>query len=98
MGMPGFISWVGVTVGDRMMTITAWESPESLRPLMQGGEHRSATSRFFGPEIARGGATGVWGPLRLNPRWVRCPACDRMADSAKACACGAALPEPLPYW
>src|SRR5262245_23499538 len=30
---PGFISFVGVTVGDRMMTITAWESPEATKVL-----------------------------------------------------------------
>ncbi|HEX5000124.1 MAG TPA: hypothetical protein VFY29_18025, partial [Terriglobia bacterium] len=88
-----------VTVGDRMMTITAWEKPDSMSGLMRGGEHRSATGRFFGPELARGGATGVWAPARLNPRWVRCPACSRMADSAeKSCACGAALPDPIQYW
>jgi len=101
LAMPGFISWVGATVGDRMMTITAWEQPDSMRPLMKGGEHRSAAGRFFGPEIARGGATGVWIPARLNSRWIRCDACAKMADSDTSegkCACGAALPEPLAYW
>jgi steroid delta-isomerase-like uncharacterized protein len=101
LSMPGFISWVGVTVGDRMMTITAWESPDAMTPLMKGGEHRSAVGRFMSPEIARGGATGVWIPSRLNARWIRCPECSKMLDSEKAegkCACGAALPEPLAYW
>ena len=46
--MPGFISWLGVTVGDRMMTITAWESADAVEPLMKGGEHRSA------PRLLRG--------------------------------------------
>jgi steroid delta-isomerase-like uncharacterized protein len=55
--MPGFISWVGATVGDRMMTVTAWESVDAMTPLMKGGEHRSAVGRFFSPEIARGAAT-----------------------------------------
>jgi steroid delta-isomerase-like uncharacterized protein len=101
LAMPGFISWVGATVGDRMMTITAWETPEALTPLMKDGEHRSAVGRFFKPELARGGNTGVWVPARLNPRWIRCPACSRMADSEKAngtCGCGAAIPGPLAYW
>ncbi len=101
LGMPGFISWVGVTVGDRMMTITAWETPDAMLPLMKGGEHRSAVGRFFAPELSRGGATGVWTPHRLNPRWIRCEACAKMADSDKAqgrCECGAALPAPLAYW
>ena len=99
--MPGFISWVGTTVGDRMMTITAWESVDAMTPLMKGGEHRSATGRFFGPEIARSGTTGVWIPGRLNARWMRCPECKKMVDWEKAegkCACGTALPPLLPYW
>ena len=101
LGVPGFISFVGATVGDRMMTITAWETPEAMVPLMKGGEHRSAVERFFSPELSRGGVTGVWIPSRLNARWVRCDACAKMADSDRAqgkCACGAALPAPLAYW
>ena len=101
LGMPGFISWVGATVGDRMMTITAWETQDAMAPLMKGGEHRSAVGRFFSPELARGGATGVWTPARLNPRWVRCTACSTMVNSNKAegtCSCGATLPEPIAYW
>lgn len=99
--MPGFIGWVGMTVGHRMMTVTAWESTDAMRPLMQGGEHRSAVGRFFGPELSRGGATGVWTPARLNPRWQRCTACAKMVDIGKAagaCTCGATLPAPMPYW
>jgi steroid delta-isomerase-like uncharacterized protein len=101
LGMPGFISWVGATVGDRMMTITAWESTDAMASLMKGGEHRAASGRFFSPEIARGGATGVWIPARLNSRWIRCTACSNMVDSDKSdgnCTCGAALPAPLAYW
>lgn len=101
LGMPGFIGFVGATLADRMMTITAWETPEAPRQLLKGGEHRSAMSRFFGPELASGGFTSVWVPARINPRWVRCPSCAKMADSGAAqgkCACGAALPEPLAYW
>jgi steroid delta-isomerase-like uncharacterized protein len=101
LAIPGFISWVGATVGDRMMTITAWESADAMAPLMKGGEHRSAVGRFFSPEIARGAATGVWIPARLNPRWLRCTECSKMVDSESSkgkCACGAALPTPLAYW
>jgi len=101
LAMPGFISWVGVTVGDRMMTITAWESVDAMAPLMKGGEHRSAVGRLFSPELARGAGTGVWIPARLNPRWIRCTACSKMVDSEKAerkCTCGASLPAPLAYW
>ena len=101
LSMPGFISWLGAAVGDRMMTITAWESADAMAPLMKGGEHRSAVGRLFSPELARGAATGVWIPARLNPRWLRCTACSTMVDSEKVagkCDCGAALPAPLAYW
>jgi steroid delta-isomerase-like uncharacterized protein len=98
---PGFISFVGVTVGERMMTITAWESPDVVTPLMKGGEHRTAVGRFFGPELARGAHTGVWTPARLNPRWIRCEACSAMVKSDQpggTCGCGASLPPPVQYW
>ena len=101
LGMPGFVGWMGATIGDRMMTVTAWETPDGPRQLLKGGEHRSAMSRFFGPDIASGGFTSVWAPVRINARWVRCPACSKMADSEAAqgnCACGSLLPEPLVYW
>ena len=99
LNVPGFISFVGVTCGNRQMTITAWESPEAVTAPMRAGEHRAAMGRFFGPELSRGGATGVWAPLRLNTRWVRCEACFRMGDSEKGtCGCSAKLPEPIAYW
>jgi len=101
LSIPGFISWVGASVGDRMMTITAWDSTDSMTSLMKDGEHRTAVARFFSPEISRGAATGVWIPGRLNPRWIRCTACSKMIDSEKSvgnCSCGAPLPAPLAYW
>src|ERR1051326_1781074 len=30
LAIPGFISWVGATIGDRMMTITAWEFADAM--------------------------------------------------------------------
>lgn len=101
LAMPGFISWVGVTAGDRMMTITAWETANDPAQMMKGGEHRSAVARFFGPELARGAQTSVWVPARVNPRRVRCESCSRMADFDQAqgkCSCGVALPAPLAFW
>jgi len=100
-GIPGFISAVTVTVGDRMMTITAWETPESMAPLMQTGEHRAAVGRYFMSEYGGGGMTGVWTPHHLGPRRVRCVGCSRMASvevPEGKCVCGAVLPEPLAYW
>ena len=101
LAMEGFIGWVGMTIGHRMMTVTAWESPDNSRQLMRGGTHKEAMGRFFGPELANGGMTSVWTSERIGAMWVRCPACGRMADSAKAqgkCACGASLPEAMAYW
>jgi hypothetical protein len=45
--------------------------------------------------------TSVWVRERIGALWVRCEACGRMVDSAKAegrCLCGAALPEAMAYW
>lgn len=99
LGTPGFIAWVGVAIGPRMYTITAWETPEDVALLGADAAHREAMRRFFGPELAAGGQTGVWAPHRLNGMWVRCPECDLMALAGDdACACGApAAPAPA-YW
>jgi steroid delta-isomerase-like uncharacterized protein len=101
LSMPGFISMVSVVVGDCLMTITAWETVDSMAPLMKQGEHRSMVSRYFTSEFGAGGMTGVWIPGRLNPRRVRCPGCDKMTPVAapqQKCSCGAAVPDPLAYW
>jgi hypothetical protein len=101
MRMPGFISWVGVDVGGRMMTITAWETPEATGQMIKTPEHMSAVGRFFGPELGSSRATGVWIPSRLNPRRLRCDACSKIVDAEKVqgqSKCGAALPDMPAYW
>ncbi|MBZ5635185.1 MAG: ester cyclase [Acidobacteriia bacterium] len=101
LAMNGFLGFVGVTVGKRLMTISAWESAKDPRQLLTGGRHADAMKKFFGTELAAGGFTSVWVPDRVNTRWVRCAACHRMADherSAGTCSCGRKLPEPLSYW
>jgi steroid delta-isomerase-like uncharacterized protein len=101
LAMKGFLAFVGVTVGSRMMTISAWESAKDPRQMLTGGRHADAMKQFFGTELAAGGFTSVWVPDRINARWVRCGACQRMADherSAGTCSCGTKLPDPLPYW
>jgi len=101
LGMNGFLGFVGATVGNRMMTITAWESAKDPRQLLAGGAHAEAMKKFFGTELASGGFTSVWVPDRINTRWVRCDACQRMTDHERAagsCSCGAKLADPLPYW
>ena len=96
---PGFISWLGVVVGLRSYTITAWEgldappSSARARPTPRRCAASSAT------EIGRGGQTGVWAPHRLNGMWARCGDCGRMVrpDVDGRCACGAELSQPR-YW
>jgi steroid delta-isomerase-like uncharacterized protein len=101
MSMNGFLGWVGVTVGSRMMTVSAWENAKDPRQMLTGGTHAEAMKKFFGTELASGGFTSVWVPDRINTRWVRCSSCHRMVDherSAGSCSCGKQLPDPLPYW
>ncbi len=99
METPGFISWLGVVVENRMYTITAWRSPDDVASLRENPAHIEAMKRFFGPELARGGQTGVWAPHRLNGRWVRCDSCDQMTpvSDTTTCSCGAEL-TPARYW
>jgi steroid delta-isomerase-like uncharacterized protein len=101
LGMPGFIAWVGVTIGRRHITVTAWEDAEAPKRMMRAGTHGEIMRQFFGPEISRGGYTSVWVPERINKLWNRCPECSRMADheaSGGVCACGATLPPAPAYW
>jgi hypothetical protein len=98
--MQGFIGWTGMTIGHRMMTVTAWETPEDPRQMYKEGRHPEAVRKFHGPELASGGMTSVWSSGRFNT-FVRCPACARMVNLEKikgTCQCGEALPGPLSYW
>jgi steroid delta-isomerase-like uncharacterized protein len=99
-GMQGFIGWTGIAVGRRMMTVTAWESPENPQQMHSVGTHPEAIRKFHGPELAAGGMTSVWTPERFTTH-VRCPACAGMVTLERikgTCPCGAPLPDPLPYW
>lgn len=99
MAGPGFLSWLGVVVGLRMFTITAWETPEDAAAVFRAPSHVEGMRRFFGSELAASGQTGVWAPHRLNGMWVRCADCGEMTRaSAGLCASGHALPEPPAYW
>lgn len=102
MGTPGFVSWVGAVVDNRMFTITAWDDLDAVARLQDSPAHSDAMRAFFssGPEgIAAGGQTGIWSPHRLNGLWARCTSCGRMVrvEADGGCACGAELSPPR-YW
>lgn len=99
--MRGFIGWVGTTIGDRMLTITAWENADDPRQLMKGGHHGEAMKQFFGGDVGDAAYTSIFVADRINPMWVRCRDCRKMNDHTArqgTCACGAALPQPIAYW
>jgi hypothetical protein len=101
LAMNGFLGLVTMGVGDRMLTVTAWENANDPKQLLQGGAHATAMKKFFGTELAAGGVTSVWVPDHIGARWTRCTDCGKMMDherSGGACTCGSRLPEPLAYW
>jgi steroid delta-isomerase-like uncharacterized protein len=101
LSMKGFIGWVAVTIGDRLMTITAWENARDPGQLMERGTHPEAMKKFFGTELGAGGYTAVFAADRINAMWVRCASCHAMVDAAArqgACPCGATLSSAMPYW
>jgi len=58
--MKGFQGWIGFTVGDRMVTVTAWRDPEDSRQLIQQPMHAEASQMFFGSDLSAGGWTGIF--------------------------------------
>jgi steroid delta-isomerase-like uncharacterized protein len=101
LSMKGFIGWMGMTVANRMVTITAWENPSDPQQLMEQGRHPGAMQEFFSGKLGNGAYTSVFTPHRINAMWVRCSSCQVMVDHAAnngMCACGVALPPPMPYW
>ena len=100
--MNGFLGWTGMTVSGRMVTITAWESPEHAEQLMKDGTHREAMRLFFADNsVSTGGWTSVWKPERINVLWSRCELCGKMVNADQAngvCACGATLPSLTSWW
>lgn len=101
MKMPGFLGYTAMVIGNRFLTVTAWDNPESPRQLMHEDTHVEAMKGFFGSDLAAGGFTSVWTIGRFNATWIRCVHCRRMSDYEKSsgqCRCGQVLPEPPPYW
>ncbi|HEY7447315.1 MAG TPA: nuclear transport factor 2 family protein [Vicinamibacterales bacterium] len=97
----GFLGWLGVVNGDRMLTISAWETAADPAQLMSGGLHSEAASAFLGPDLAAGGWTSVWVPDRINTLWARCASCGKMVSrdaQGATCQCGASLGPVPAYW
>jgi steroid delta-isomerase-like uncharacterized protein len=98
LAMPGFISWIGAVIGNRLYTITAWESADAVKQLRNSAAHTDAMRRFWGPDLAKGGQTGVWTVDHLNGRKVRCGGCGAMVAAAEICRCGEPLPAAPAWW
>jgi steroid delta-isomerase-like uncharacterized protein len=102
LALPGFVSFLGGSIGPWHFTITAWETLAHVRGLQSLPSHREAIRWFFAPDgIGAAASSSVWVPERQNVLYVRCPSCGRMVDAAAggACSdCGAALPEAAPDW
>lgn len=100
LSMQGFISFLGIGVGNRMLTVTAWESPEDPKQLLRKGTHHDSIRHFYNEDNFAGGVTSVWQPLRISFN-ARCAACGKMHRTTQPlthCACGAALELPAQTW
>ncbi len=98
--MDGFIGASFFRIGDRGVTISAWERPEHTKQLMGGGAHSEAMRKFW-TGLGDFGFTSVWVPDHINPLWVRCTVCRKMNDYDKnsgVCSCGQPLPDAPSYF
>ena len=98
--MEGFIGASFFRIGDRGVTISAWEKPEHTKQLMSGGTHSEAMRKFWA-EVGDAAFTSIWIPDHINPLWVRCTVCSKMNDYEKnsgVCSCGQQLPEAPSYF
>jgi SnoaL-like polyketide cyclase len=48
----GFLGLVAATLGERMITVSAWRNPDDPLQLMTGGTHLAASRAFYGPAAA----------------------------------------------
>lgn len=53
--MKGFISLTAMTVGHRMITISAWKNPDDAHQLMQSGTHLQASKLYYSQPMSQGG-------------------------------------------
>lgn len=74
---PAFLAFNSTVAGRRMTTISAWASREALAAAMGTGTHAQAM-RGFG-DVAEGGFTALYAPVRIGPWLRRCSACGTVA-------------------
>lgn len=77
LGNPAFLGFNSTVAGRRMTTISAWASQEALTAAMATGTHAQAMRGFA--DVAEGGFTSVYAPVRVGPWLRRCGACGCMA-------------------
>lgn len=98
MGMKGFIGLATARIGNRGITISAWEKPENIAQIMTSPAHQEAVRQYYA-NLSSGGFTSVWIPHHINPMKVRCTVCNKMNDTAKGvCECSGALAEAPAYF
>lgn len=51
--MQGFIGWMGMIVGHRMMTVAAWETPEDPRQDVKWGHASRSRGQVSWPRASR---------------------------------------------
>ena len=100
--MDGFIGATTAVIGNRMVTISAWDSPEAPRRVMKEGAHAEVQKGMYDGSLATHGFTSVWTKERMNPVMVGCESCGKMTrdpDETRQCkSCGSTLPDAVPFW
>jgi steroid delta-isomerase-like uncharacterized protein len=86
LGMKGFLALTAMTFGDRMMTVTTWESPDDPPQLLASGAHREGVRLMYQQDFSLGGMLSVWKPERVY-EVVRCPECSEFFNPGETGAC-----------
>ena len=89
---PGFISFMGVTIGRRMHTISAWETPRPPAASAATPATARPSARMLGPRQAAWGQTGIWAPHHLNGAIVRCSECAGWSGKPRPASAGRRCP------
>jgi SnoaL-like domain len=90
----GVTSWMGVGIGRRMYTISAWRDEEAARQVMRLDVHRAAVKRFFGEDFAAAVHTGCGAPTTSTPCEFAAPRAGASATPPPPSGATAASPCP----